>query len=269
MTNGAMDGRQRRRSAGTGALAVCVLAIMGAAAPAAQATLRVINHLDPAGDPTAITYRLSSSTELQVVPDFALVDGEYKSFGPNQAGAYTVQALVPAGWQVGDIQCVGPSGSGFIVDVPNGRVTMTHGPNIEQTCAFTNRRVSASGGGGQTTPGPGVAPAVPTSETSKVALPKKPAVVRLRTGHRFASGTVRITRRSVIKAQLLSGKRVVGSTRVTHQAGTYVVRVNVTRRQAARMRAGGRTRATLTLKVVVVAANKTTSVFRYRAIVRL
>jgi hypothetical protein len=80
---------------------------------------------------------------------------------------------------------------------------------------------------------------------------------------------VRITRRSVIKAQLLSGKRVVGSARVTHQAGTYVVRVNVARRQLARLRAGGHTRATLTLKVVVVEANKATSVFRYRAIVRL
>lgn len=267
MTNGAMDGRQRGRSAGRGALAVCVLAIMGAAAPAAQATLRVINHNEPAGDPTQISYRLSSATESPLVPDFALVDGDYKSFGPGP-GTYTVQARVPAGWQVGDIQCVGPRPGDFAVDIPNGRVTMTHGIDVEQTCAFTNRRASPSGGG-QATPGSGVAPSVPASEASKVALPKKPALLRVRSGRRYASATMRITRRSVIKAQLLSGTRVVGSARVTHQAGTYVVRVNVSRRQAARMRAGGRTRATLTLKVVVVAANKTTSVFRYRAIVRL
>jgi hypothetical protein len=265
MTNGTMDGRQRRRSAGLGALAVCVLAMTGAAAPAAHATLRVINHIDPAGDPTAITYRLSSTTQSPLVPDFALADGEYKSFGP-VPGTYTFQALVPAGWQVSDIQCIGPIPANFAVDVPNGRVTMVHTQNAEQTCAFTNRRVPASGGG-QTTPG--LAPSVPASEASKVALPKKPALLRVRSGRRYASATVRITRRSVIKAQLLSGKRVVGSTRVTHQAGTYVVRVDVARRQLARLRAGGRTRATLTLKVVVVAANKPASVFRYRAIVRL
>ena len=267
MTTGTMHGRQRRRSAEIGALSVCVLAIMGAAAPAAHATLRVINHNQPAGDPTAITYRLSSTTEPQVVPDFPLVDGEYKSFGPGP-GTYTVQALVPAGWQVGDIQCVGPNPASFTVDIPNGRVTMVHGMNVEQTCSFTNRRVPASGGA-PPAPGSGVAPAVPASEASKVVVPKKPAVVHVRSGRRYASATVRITRRSVVKAQLLSGKRVVGTTRVTHQAGTYVVRVNVARSQLARLRAGGRTRATLTLKVVVVATNKTTSVFRYRAIVRL
>jgi hypothetical protein len=266
MSNGAMDGRLKRRAAGIGALAVSILALMGVAAPA-QATLRIINHDEPAGDPTKITYRLSSATEAQFAPDFSLVDGEYKSFGV-KPGTYTVQALVPAGWQVGDIQCVGPSPADFTVDVPNGRVTTVHGPNAEQTCAFTNRRVSASGGG-QTTPTSGVAPSVPASEASKVALPKKPALLRVRSGRRFASATVRITRRSVIKAQLLSGKRVVGSARVTHQAGTYVVRVNVSRKQLSRLRAGGRQRATLTLKVVVVAANKATSVFRYRAIVRL
>ncbi len=267
MTDGAMDGRQRRRSAARGALAVCVLAIMGAAAPSAQATLRVINHNEPAGDPTTITYRLSSTTESPLVPDFALVDGEYKSFGPGP-GTYTVQALVPAGWQVGDIQCVGPRPGDFALDIPNGRVTMIHGIDVEQTCAFTNRRASASGGG-QTTPSPGVAPSIPASEASKVAVPKKPALLRVRSGRRYASATVRISRRSVIKAQLLSGKRVVGSKRVKHRAGTYVVRVNVARRQLARLRAGGRRRATLTLRVVVVAANRATSVFRYRAIVRL
>jgi hypothetical protein len=243
---------------------MCVLAIMGAAAPAAQATLRVVNHIEPAGDPTAITYRLSSTTQSPLVPDFALVDGEYKSFGP-VPGTYIVQALVPAGWQVGDIQCVGPIPANFAIDIPNGRVTIVHTQNAEQTCAFTNRRAATSSG---QPPGTGVAPFVPSSEVSKVALPKKPALLRVRSGRRYASATVRISRRSVIKAQLLSGKRVIGTTRVVHKAGTYVVRVNVSRRQAARLRTGGRTRATLTLKVVVV-ANKTTSVFRYRAIVRL
>jgi hypothetical protein len=251
-----------------GALVVAVAALMGAAAPGAQATLRVINHNEPAGDPTPITYRLSSATGAQVVPDFPLVDGEYKSFGPATPASYTFQALVPAGWQVHDIQCVGPSPADFTVDVPNGRVTIFHTQGAEQTCAFTNGRVSASGGG-TTTPGSGVAPAIPTSEVSKVALPKKPALLRVRSGRRYASATVRISRRSVIKAQLLSGKRTVGSTRVTHKAGTYVVRVNVKRSQLSRLRSGGHKSAILTLKVVVVAENKATSVFRYRAIVRL
>src|SRR4029450_10155191 len=113
------------------------------------------------------------------------------SFGPGP-GPYTVRALAPAGWQVGDIQCIGPNSASFTVDIPNGRVTIGHRLNVEQTCSLTNRRVPAAAGGQRPPPGAGAAPGVPASEASKVVVPKKPAVVRVRSGRRYASATVRI-----------------------------------------------------------------------------
>jgi hypothetical protein len=259
------SGRLHRSPARIALLAVLGLTFIAATAPSARATVRVVNHDDPAGDPTAITYRLSSTLQPLVVPDFALVDGEYRSFGLNP-GTYTVQALVPAGWQVGDIQCVGPNPSEFTIDVANGRVTMVHNQGAEQTCSFTTRRVPASGG--QAPPSSGVSPSVPTSEQSKVALPKGPALLRVRTGRGFASATVRIARRSVIRCSLVSGTRVVGTKRVVHKAGTYVVRVALNPRSRRQLRARGLKQTTLTLRVAVV-AGKATHVFRFRALVRL
>jgi hypothetical protein len=103
----------------------------------------VTNHNDPAGDPTVISYRIQIPTQSAPI-DFALHDGEYKGFGFE--GLVVVQALVPSGWEVADIQCTGPNPAGFNIDVPNGRVTLQHGVSDEQFCSFTNRRKSASGG---------------------------------------------------------------------------------------------------------------------------
>jgi len=265
MVTGAFGGRLLRSSDGIARLAVLSVTFFALAAPAAHATLRVANHNDPAGDPTLMTYRLlASGSPTPIVPDFALADGADRSFGV-AAGTYTFQALLPSGWQVAAIQCLGRGFPGeFTIDVPNGRVTAVHQDKThEQTCAFTNRRVSGSGGGGS-----GVAPSVPPSEVAKVVLPKGPALVRVRAGRGFASATVRITRRSVIRCQLLRGTHVVGTTRVTHSPGTYTVRVALTRSSLRALRGRGLKRTTLTLKVVVV-AGKATHVFRYRALVRL
>jgi hypothetical protein len=250
-------------------LAVVSLACFAAAAPGARATLRVVNHNDPAGDPTLIAYRLLSSGEpIPSVPDFTLGDGADTSFGVNP-GTYTFQALPPSGWQVAAIECVGRDFAGeFAIDVANGRVTAVHQDNThEQTCAFTNRRVLASDG--QTPPSSSVSPAVPASEQSKVVLPQGPALLGVRAGRGFASATVRITRRSEIRCQLLRrGTRVVGAARVVRRPGTHVVRVALKPRIRRRLRARGLERVTLTLRVVVT-DKKAKHVFRFRALVRL
>jgi hypothetical protein len=268
MSSSALNGQMLRRSARVARLAVLSAMLFAFAAPSAHATLRVVNHNDPAGDPTVITYRLlQPPNPTPLVPDFPLADGASRSFGVNP-GTYVFQALPPAGWHVTDIQCVGRGFAGeFTIDIPNGSVTAVHQDKThEQTCTFTNSRVSSSS---SSPPSSGIAPSVPPSEVAKVKLPTGPALLRVRVGVGFASATVRVTQRSVIRCQLLRGRHVVGTARVTHRPGTYTVRVNVTRRQLRAMRARGLKRITLTLKVVTVGANKATHVFRYRALVRL
>lgn len=230
----------------------------------AAATLRVTNHNDPAGDPTVIPYRLESPTWSSSPFGFELRDGGDRSFGV-PAGTYTAQALLPAGWVVGDIQCVGPRQADFVIDVPNGRVTMTHGATDEQTCSFTNRR------GGAPPPSAGVAPAPPPAEIPLVVLPRGPALLSVKARRGAAEATLRITRRSVIKGTLLRpGARIVGAARVVRSAGTRTIRVPLDRKRMRRMRQRGLERVMLTLRIAVTARRGgATHVFRHRVLVRL
>ncbi len=231
------------------------------AAPA-SATVEIHNHNDPAGDPTVISYRLQPPAPNAPV-DFTLHDGDYKGFGPYE-GIVVVQALVPSGWQVADIQCTGPNPAEFTIDVPNGRVTMVHGKTEDQICSFTNRRQSASGG-----PSTGVTPAPSQGTLPGQPLPRGPALLGAKTGRGFAAATVRITRRSVIRTQLLRGTRVVGTSRVLRKAGVYDVTVSIDPRVRRALRHEGRKRVQLTLRVVVAPIHGLTRVFRYRVLVRL
>jgi len=180
---------------------------------------------------------------------------------------YLVQACPPAGWKVQDIQCVGASPAVFQIDVPNGRVTINHAQGAEDTCTFTNGRATAAGAG----PTTGVAPAPPASELPKVSLPKKAALLRVTGGRLFASATVRVTRRSIIKGQLLtSDRRVAGTARIVKGAGTHVVRVNLTRAMRRVLAQRGQKRVRLTMRVVVVpVAGGAPQVFRFGVLVRL
>jgi hypothetical protein len=251
-----------RRLRGRALLLSAALLALSAAAPAmAAATVRAHNVNDPAGDLTPIAYRLTGGTASI---DFQLAGDADTSFGP-PPGTYTIQAFPPAGWRVGDIQCVGASPSVFQIDVPNGRVIINHGQGAEDTCTFTNRRVTAAGSG--TTPG--VAPTPAPSELPKVSVPKRIALLKVSAGRRFASATVRIPQRSVIKAELLRGNRVVATRRVVRAAGSPTVRVNLTRAAVRLLRRQGST-ARLTLRVVVVPVGKKTGqVFRFGVRIKL
>lgn len=256
-------------------LATLVVAFMGAMASTASATLEIQNYNDPAGDPTLITYRMFAGGPEPLVPDFMLGDGAKTSFGPDPnvyGHSYTFQAQPPAGWQVADIRCVSKSGTGtFAYDIANGRVTFTHDVGQDHFCAFTNRKASWSGSGGGSGRAAGgstgISPTVPGASPNSRS--KAPALLRVRGGRRFASATIRIARKSVIKAQLRKGKRVVGTTRVTHKAGTYVVKVALRKKWRRRYQHQGRKRVTFTLRVVVVGSNLATKVFTSGVIVRL
>ena len=228
------------------------VSLLAMAAPA-SATVEIHNHNDPAGDPTVIGYRLEPPAPAAPV-DFALRDGEYKGFGPFE-GVVVAQALLPPGWQVADIQCTGPNPAAFTIDVPNGRVTMTHGVSDDQICSFTNRRLSGSGGSS-------------SSVTPAPSVPRGPALLGAKAGRGFAAATVRITRRSVIKTQLWRGSRVVGTSRVVRNAGVYDVTVSIDPSVKRALRHEGRKRVLLTLRVVVVPVHGVTRAFRYRVLVR-
>jgi hypothetical protein len=237
---------------------------LGAAADAG-ATLRVENHLDPAGDTTVIGYRLEGPT-LSPSLEFSLMDRDYRSFGP-PAGTYTVQALLPAGWQTSDIECVGPRPEAIATDPVNARVTLEHGADDEHTCAFTNRRIPP---GGAPPSWPGIAPSPPASELPKVVLPDRAEVLRIVPGRRSAAATLRLVRPTVIKARLQTARgRVLGTKRIERDAGTRVVRVRVGRREARRLLRRGRDEVTLTLRIVTIERGGATRVFRHRVVVEL
>jgi hypothetical protein len=248
-----------------------VVVSLVAVAPA-SATLRVENFNDPVGDQTAMSYSISGGN-LPAPITFSLPQGEgthanESSYGP-QAGVYVIQSTPAAGWRVADIQCVSNvSPNVFTIDVPNGRVTVNHSGTADDTCAFTNRRIGAAASGSAGASAPGIAPTPPASETVGVALPRAAAVLRITTGRRFASARVRVSRRSIIKGQLLRGTRVVGTARLVRSAGTYSVRVNIKaseRRRLARLTQPVR----LTLRVSVSpVGGKATQVFRFGVRVR-
>jgi hypothetical protein len=280
MRLGTLSGRLHRRPDRIGTLTVSILLLTAVAAPSAQATLRIINHNDPAGDPTLITYRLSTPQRSPLIPDFKLPDEQCQlpkdashcgtSFGVNPmvyGTSYIVQALVPPGWRTEAIECIGQGFPGeFTEDVADGRVTLVHqNQAAEQTCAFTNGRIAGSGGQASSS---GVSPTVPVSEASKVTVPRGPALVGIRVGRGFAAATVRVSRRSVIRCQLLSGTKVVGTARVVRDAGTRTVRVTLRQKTWRSLRARGLKRKTFTLKVTIL-AGKATHVFRHRVLVKL
>jgi hypothetical protein len=247
--------------------AVVAATVVAVAAPVARATVGISNVNDPAGDATAIPYSFQGTTALgaPVGPfSFQLVDNDYKSFG-QPPGTYVAQALPPAGWKVGDIQCIDLDHrpGAFSIDVPNGRVTITHATNTdEQWCTFTSRRASAA-------PSPGVSPSPPPSLIPPGSLPQTNALVRVTTGRRFATVTVRVPQHSVIRADLLRRTRVVGSKRVVHRAGTWRVTVPLRARSVRQFRHQGRKRVTLTLRVVIVPDRGARQTFRHGVIVRI
>jgi hypothetical protein len=272
----------RRRGPRTRILLVAILVLSFSAATAAEAgaTLEIQSYNDPAGDQTVMTYRLLKGDGQPAgggIPDpFTLLPTERRSFGP-PPGTFTWKAVPPAGWKVSAIGCqrvdpatgiAQPSRPGeFTANVANGQVTIDHRTDEDQYCAFTNQKISGAGssGSGQGSSS-GVSPTLPGSVTGSLG----PALLKVTPGLRFAKATVRISRKSVIKAQLLKGKRVVGSARVTRNAGTHVVTVSLNKDYRRSLQRQGRKRVTLTLRVVVKGtSNNATKVFRFGVVVRL
>jgi hypothetical protein len=249
----------RGRRSRTIPFAVLVTGFLLVTAVDARATLRVESHNDPAGNTTAISYRLDSPAWTREPIAFALHDGESTSFGPGP-GTYTVQALPPSGWRVNDIQCIGPDPAQFVIDVPHGLVTMTHQKGAEQTCAFTNGKVNAP-------PSSGVAPSPPPEELPEVVVPKEIALLGVRAGKGFVAARLRIIKRSVINVHLRRGTRVLVKKRVVRRAGTRVVRIWLRPKTRRWFRERGRKRVLVTLKVRVAERRGTTKVFWYRVIV--
>lgn len=251
-------------------VAVLVVAFMAAMAAEASATVRFEHHTDPAGDPAVFTYNLLRDTEQVKSTAQLSGSGAYASFGPGP-GTWIMQAVPPAGWRVAAIRCVEgavENGPKFQIDVARGRVTVQHVGTEHQVCAFTSTRITASGGGSGSGATTGVAP-TPVFIGTNPTLPARSAVSRVTPGRRSATATVRLARRAVIRATLLNGRRVLATRRIQRAAGVHRLQVTVPRAVARRLRAQGKTRATLRLRVVIVERGGTTRVFNTRVRVRL
>jgi hypothetical protein len=254
-----------------GKLAALGTALFALMAADAAATIRTENHLQPAGDPTVLNYRIFNTATGANTDTFTLRDGEDDGRG-NPDGTYTIQAILPAGWRTVSIQCVGPPGNTFGVNLATSSVTVVHTQTTDNTCAFTNTRVgAAAGGAGTSGTQPGIPPTPPARELVKNNIPQPTdlALLGVRSRLRSALATIRLKRSSVIRAQLRSGKRVVGSTRVVRAAGTRSVTVKLSRDGLRRLRRSGRRTANLTLRIVVAERNGATKVFTWPVRVRL
>jgi hypothetical protein len=247
-----------------------MLIFVAVGAADAQATFRIHNHLDPAGDPTKIGYRIDGPWKDGTPYDFELVDGDYRSTGPPPGGQWVASAMLPAGWVVHDIQCIGPRDQAdFVIDVPNGRVTLLrHDATDEHICSFTNRKLGAAGGSPSS---PGVSPAPQTpGEAAKVAVPRHPALLGVVGGEGFAGATIRITRRSIVKGELLRRGKRVGKARIALKPGTHDVEVPLGRKRMKKLRRRGLEQVTVTLRLSVTARSTgATHVFKHRVILDL
>jgi hypothetical protein len=255
---------QRRSLLTRAALIVLATAFSAVTATSAGATLRIENHNDPAGDPTPISYRLENPNWSASPFDFVLHDGEFRTFG-QPPGSYTARALLPPGWKVIAIKCIGPARPGsFVIDVPHGQVIMNHQPGDEQTCAFTNK---ANGSG---PPSSGVSPSPPDEELPKVDVPNRPALLGVQPGRRGSViVTLRIVRSSHIRLRLVRRGRAIATKRVHRRAGKRVLTIAMPADLRQRLRHRGRTQAVLTLKVRVEQRHGGSKSFRYGVIVPL
>jgi hypothetical protein len=244
-----------------GSVTVAVTAI--AAGPAA-ATVRVENHNDPAGDPTVISYQLINPDWSASPFAFSLRDNDFKTFG-QPPGAYTARALLPPGWKTTAIRCVGPGRPGdFEIDVPNGQVTMNHQQDDEQSCAFTNRRLSAPGA-----PSSGLSPSPAPNELPKVRLPRRVALLSVVPGKGRVTASIRLMRSSHVRLRLFRRDRVIATKLVHRKAGKRVITIAMPKELRKRLRARGRTEVVLTLKIKVIPRHGPKKAFRYTAIVPL
>jgi hypothetical protein len=260
-------------------LATLVVMFMAAMAAKASATIEVQNYNDPAGDPTTFTYQLIANQipgafqPTAVIGSDVLGDGQKRSFGPDPATygpSYTLHAVLPAGWQTVAIVCENKPGSAtFTNDLANSSVTISpHVAGADHYCAFTNRKVSGPGavtGGGA---GSGVAPTTPGGGSSTTST--APALLRVKGGTHYASATVRISRASTLKGTLLWKGKTVGTARVKKtKAGTYVLKVNLSKKWAKTFKRQGRKKVTLSLRVTVVGSNKAKKTFSSGVIVKI
>jgi hypothetical protein len=255
---------QHRRLSRIAAPIVVATAFSAVTATTAGATLRIENHNDPAGDPTPISYQLVNPNWSASPFNFALHDGEFRTFG-QPPGSYTAQAVLPPGWTVTAIKCIGPPRPGaFVIDVPNGRVIMNHQDDDEQTCAFTNKR------NGSGPPSSGVSPSPPDDELPKVDVPNRPALLGVRPGRRGSViVTLRLVRSSHVGLKLVRRDRVIARKRVHRKAGKRVLTIAMPAALRQRLRHRGRTQVVLTLRVKVVQRHGGSKSFRYGVIVPL
>ena len=98
------------------------------------ATLTLVKAASPA-DSTAFPF----SHDIDNSGDFNLADGESKQFTNLAVGLYKISELVPAGWRLNDISCVG-NATAAVVNNPTVQVTLEQGEDV--TCTFTNEGLS-------------------------------------------------------------------------------------------------------------------------------
>jgi hypothetical protein len=152
---------------------LAALAGLAVAAGAAQAgTLTVSKVTDPAGDPTAFTFRVQFTAfsfdrlpaDFKPPGDFTLTGGQSRTFTGLHKGFYTITELTPAGWQVVAIACGPPDPQpedNAVVDLGAGSARLEISAPESKSCTFTDRKQAAVTPPAPVPPAPAVAPVPP------------------------------------------------------------------------------------------------------------
>jgi hypothetical protein len=195
------------------ATAVVTLAVPGAAhaATPVPATLTVSVGATPAGDPTPFTIHVTGPACNQVPTDitFALAGGQSKALSlcdspPDLAHRFHVTEVVPPGWQLTAINCLGHDtdpADAFVVDIPSATAFVEFSPGERKSCAFENAKLPpppppAATPPPATPPPPAAAPppGVPASGVAGQEVRSPPrATARLRAQSACASRSARVT----------------------------------------------------------------------------
>ena len=189
------------------AIAVLVLTLAVPSAAQAATTITVSVAAPPAGDPAPFTFHVTGPTCGTTPTDltFVLTGGQSNVVAlcdspADLAHRFHITELVPAGWRLTSIDCVGRDtdpADAFVVDIPTATAFVELSTNENKACSFSNAKLPPPVTAPPPVPTTQAAPPPPPPPTSNVAGEQQRssvrATARVRAQTRCGARTARVT----------------------------------------------------------------------------
>jgi hypothetical protein len=98
-------------------------------------SITVEKQTDPAADPTTFDFNLSPDPNAEGTQ--SLADGDSFTWSGLDDGSYTLDEVIPAGWDLTDVTC--DDDDAYTPDLATGSVTLTLDPLEDITCVYTDQ----------------------------------------------------------------------------------------------------------------------------------